>query len=495
MALLRKKIVPTKKQKRFLFSKPKPGLPEKSDLKNANEELYKRNLELAVKNRTLSLLQQLYDISNRELVPKVLAHKLVESIAHGLELPFVAIMVLDQKTKHVYPLATASHDSRYHPHGIDGNEHMSFSIREKKFSTHLFSTSLRTAKMQQSEDFVGTMYPLLTKHAVTLLSEEVGIKNILTYPLLVNTKKLGVLVVASQAHYKDLNIFEVDALDSLVNVVNVALDKAIIYEDLKEANKILLTLDKQKTEFLSIASHQFRTPLSIIKGYIELIEDGAYGKTTKKMEHVLEDMDESNERLVKLIDGFLDISRIEQGRTKYIFEKMDLNATITSVVNELADRARSKGLTLVWKAEPALPPVMYDEEKIRHVIFNFVDNAIKYSDSGMVTVRLEEGKEAVVVRVQDSGIGFDADDATNLFQKFYRAKNAEASNVGGTGLGIYVCRKFVEAHSGEVWSKSDGVGKGSEFGFSIPYKQKKREKSDTKGDGPKQDIAVQYSST
>ncbi len=264
---------------------------------------------------------------------------------------------------------------------------------------------------------------------------------------------------------------------------------------LEKANARLKKLDQQKTEFLSIASHQFRTPLSIIKGYIELIEDGAYGRTTKKMQHVLDDMDESNERLVKLIDGFLDITRIEQGRTKYIFNEQDINVTISSVVTELTDRATAKGLTLKWKENKDLPSVMYDEEKIRHVIFNFVDNAIKYCDKGSINITIAEEKKGVALRVKDTGIGFDADDGNNLFQKFFRSKNAEASNVGGTGLGIYVCRKFVESHKGHVWSESEGVGKGSEFGFWIPRKQKHKEHYDVKPKGVKQDIAVQYSST
>lgn len=270
---------------------------------------------------------------------------------------------------------------------------------------------------------------------------------------------------------------------------------AKLAHSLEKANARLKKLDQQKTEFLSIASHQFRTPLSIIKGYIELIEDGAYGKTTKKMKHVLDDMDESNERLVKLIDGFLDITRIEQGRTKYIFDEQDITITITSVVKELKDRADDKDIALEWNAPRRVFSLMYDEEKIRHVIFNFVDNAIKYTNSGSVRIRVKKEKEGVAVRVIDNGIGFDSDDGTNLFQKFFRSKNAEASNVGGTGLGIYVCRKFVEAHRGRVWATSAGVEKGSEFGFWLPLKQKNKERYDDKPKGVRQDIAVQYSSS
>ncbi len=240
---------------------------------------------------------------------------------------------------------------------------------------------------------------------------------------------------------------------------------------LEKANIRLQELDRQKTEFLSIASHQLRTPLSIIKGYIELIKDGAFGRATKKTKAILDDMDESNERLVKLVDEFLDITRIEQGRTKFHFEKSDINALITSVVQELKDRAADKKIKINWKPIKMIKKIYMDEEKIRHVVFNYIDNAIKYSDEGTIRVSLEKEKHGYTVRVKDQGLGFEKEDYANLFQKFYRGKNVQGTNVNGTGLGIYVCRKFVEKHGGDVWGHSEGLGKGSEFGFWIPGKK------------------------
>jgi len=246
---------------------------------------------------------------------------------------------------------------------------------------------------------------------------------------------------------------------------------AHLAHSLEKANVRLKELDQQKTEFLSIASHQLRTPLSIIKGYIELIEDGAYGKTTKKMLQTLRDMDESNERLVKLVDEFLDITRIEQGRTKFVFANSPINELITGVVKELSERAVKNGLRIVWKPNTDIGNAYMDEEKVRHVIFNFVDNAIKYTPKGTVEILVEHEDNGVTVRVKDQGIGFGKEDEANFFQKFYRGENVKGSNVNGTGLGIYVCRKFIEAHEGHVWAHSAGIGKGSEFGFWIPSRK------------------------
>lgn len=239
---------------------------------------------------------------------------------------------------------------------------------------------------------------------------------------------------------------------------------------LEKANLRLQELDRQKTDFLSIASHQLRTPLSILKGYIELIKDGGYGKPTKGIVETLDNMDSSNEHLIKLVDEFLNISRIEQGRTKFVFKTDDVFAVIEDVKKELYLRAKDKKIELVSSKRGIVPPVEMDAEKVRHVIFNFIDNAIKYSGAGKIATSLEAEDNGVTVRVCDKGFGFNKVDEANFFQKFYRGENVKGTNVTGTGLGLYVCRKFIEAHGGKVWAHSPGLGKGSEFGFWLPLK-------------------------
>ena len=242
-------------------------------------------------------------------------------------------------------------------------------------------------------------------------------------------------------------------------------------KSLETANIQLKELDRQKTDFLSIAAHQLRTPLSIMNGYIELLRDGAYGAVTKEQTEVYRNIDESNGHLVKLVDSFLDITRLEQGRTKYDFIEHNINDLVDGVVKELEIKAKTKEIKIAWQRDDNFPKVIYDEEKIRHVIYNFIDNAIKYSDKGEIHVDIAKDGEGIAVRVRDNGIGFDKVDEVNFFQKFYRGNNVQGMNVNGTGLGLYVCSKFISAHRGRVWGKSLGVGKGSEFGFWIPLHQ------------------------
>jgi signal transduction histidine kinase len=240
---------------------------------------------------------------------------------------------------------------------------------------------------------------------------------------------------------------------------------------LEASNLRLQELDKQKTEFLSIASHQLRTPLSILSGYIELIKEGAYGKVRRPLAVVLRNMDESNNRLVTLVDEFLNITRIEQGTVKFDFKKQDLTHVIESVIEELEKRAEQKEVKIIWNKPDQPVLVSFDEEKIRHVVFNYLDNAIKYTEEGKITIAVKEDHDGVSFRVFDTGIGFNRTDQVNFFQKFYRGENVRGTNVNGTGLGLYVCSKFIEAHHGQVWASSQGLGKGAEFGFSIPFKQ------------------------
>lgn len=239
--------------------------------------------------------------------------------------------------------------------------------------------------------------------------------------------------------------------------------------ELKAANEKLIELDKAKSEFLSIASHQLRTPLTIIKGYISMIQDGDYGSVPNpKIGEVLSNVYQSNEHLIHLVNDFLDVSRIDAGRTEYKFEKVNLKDILEEVVKQNAHRIKEKGLKLKLIMAKNLPKVSADVEKIHHVMFNFFSNSIKYTDKGFIKAELFRDGNWVVCQISDSGIGLTPADKQNLFQKFYRSENARHKSVEGVGLGLFVCHKFIEGHHGEVFAKSPGPGKGSVFGFRVP---------------------------
>jgi len=328
--------------------------------------------------------------------------------------------------------------------------------------------------------FVGAAYAILKHNLlnVKLIATEIfsAILLIVSLVQVFFANNITSLII-NLAVFLAILVFDILLILSMTKEVEVREELGKLAHSLEKANLRLQEIDKQKTDFLSIASHQLRTPLSIAKGYIELIEDGAYGKVPAKVTKVLDDMDESNEHLVKLVDEFLDITRIEQGRTKFNFDYRDINKLCEGVIKELKGRAHDHGLKVIWKPNKKLGKIHLDEEKVRHVVFNFIDNAIKYSEKGIITVSSEKEDKGFTVRVKDQGVGFGKEDQANFFQKFYRGKNVLGSNVTGTGLGLYVCRKFIESHGGHVWARSEGLGKGGEFGFWIPLTKKTAEKA------------------
>lgn len=238
---------------------------------------------------------------------------------------------------------------------------------------------------------------------------------------------------------------------------------------LRHDKELLQELNQQKTEFLSLASHQLRTPLSIIKGYTELLSEGTYGKIPAKMKPILRNIDITNERLIHLVDEFLCSTRMEHGEPTYTMKCGSLNDVIKVVVRELKERSEEKKLKLIWKPTQ-IPTTSFDQEKIRHVIYNLVDNAIKYSDQGVIRVSTRITRGQILFEVTDQGIGFTDGDSEHFFEKFYRSENARKSRANGTGLGLYVCRRFAEGHNGEVGASSPGPGKGSTFWLSLPIK-------------------------
>ncbi len=264
--------------------------------------------------------------------------------------------------------------------------------------------------------------------------------------------------------------FSVLLIRSILKEVKIREQLAALTEELKKANEDLKKLDKAKSEFISIASHQLRTPLSVIKGYISMLLEGSYGEVPEKAKDVLSKMEANNQRLNNLIDDLLDLSRIEGGRMQFEWAFISFAELIQSVVSDLKMVAEKKGLTFKWINEA--PEKMYvraDKEKLRQVVMNLIDNAIKYTPQGSIEVKLVKTKENKArLAIKDTGIGMDAEELALLFGKFVRGKKTPRLWTEGSGLGLYVAKKIIEEHKGNVWAESEGEGKGSTFFVELP---------------------------
>lgn len=235
-------------------------------------------------------------------------------------------------------------------------------------------------------------------------------------------------------------------------------------QDLEKANVRLKELDHLKSDFLSFASHQIRSPLTAIKGYTSLILEGDFGKINQKAMKAIQTIDTSAQSLIVIVNEFLDISRIEQGRMKYEFITFDVTELVKTIVAELRPTVEGKGLKFTFSSDAKPYMTHADKGKIKQVLGNIIDNALKYTPAGSIDVSVaspESGKIQIIIK--DTGIGIDADTIPTLFSKFSRAKDAHKTNVSGTGLGLYVARTMLEAQKGTIRVQSDGKGKGSQF--------------------------------
>ncbi|MGB4253565.1 MAG: HAMP domain-containing sensor histidine kinase, partial [Minisyncoccales bacterium] len=249
-------------------------------------------------------------------------------------------------------------------------------------------------------------------------------------------------------------------------------------EELERAYNELKELDETKTMFFSIASHQLRTPLSAMKGYLSMVLSGDYGvKIEGQIKEFLEKVYQSNERLINLVNDLLDITRLQMGKLQLNSQPVQIEEIVQSVVDEFSEQARQKNLSLVFKKPSApLPKINVDPQKIRQVILNLIDNAIKYTKKGGITVKVQHNfstnseNGTILISVKDTGIGLTTKDINNLFQLFERSDSAVKTHAVGVGIGLYAAKEIVKAHKGKIWAESSGRDKGSTFYVELPVK-------------------------
>lgn len=244
--------------------------------------------------------------------------------------------------------------------------------------------------------------------------------------------------------------------------------------DLKFANKELMRLDDVKSEFLSIASHQLRTPSTAVKGYTSMILEGSFGKISKPVKESMEKVFLANERLLNLVESLLNISRIEAGREDLDIKPVDMAAIVKPIIEDFGIKAKEKKLKLSMEVEPRLPKAAGDASKIKEVVSNIIDNSLKYTNEGEIMINLHQESQSIVFACQDTGIGIEPDDLPRLFNKFVRGKDMMQVHTEGTGLGIYYARLLVESMGGRIWAESPGKNKGAKFSFSLPMADKSK---------------------
>lgn len=244
-----------------------------------------------------------------------------------------------------------------------------------------------------------------------------------------------------------------------------------INEELENANLKLTSLDILKSEFISLASHQLRSPLTVIKGYASTLTDGVVGEMNEKQQEIVRHIYTSAQGLASVVEDFLNVTKIEQGGMKYVFEPTNIQALVENVVNGMKITAEDKGLVFTTSVDIKEDCfVNADTLKLQQVFINLIDNSIKYTKEGFITIFLtkNENEKTVTFTVSDSGVGLSDEMKKKLFTKFGRGE-AAVLNSGGTGLGLYLAYNIVIAHGGEIIVASGGEDRGSTFSVTLPY--------------------------
>jgi signal transduction histidine kinase len=313
----------------------------------------------------------------------------------------------------------------------------------------------------------------------------------LSIPLKTANNFIGYLVIGEKESGQVFNDEDIRTLRTIANELSVALENAKAFLEIKKfnvtlqervdratknlqnANSQLKELDQAKDEFISMASHQLRTPLTTVKGYVSMLNDGDFGKLSNDQKKSIELALDGSNRMARLIDDLLNVSRMEAGKFYIDPIKVNLSQLINQEIEQLASLAKNNNVSLTGKISVDVPMMMLDENKTRQAIMNLIDNAIHYSEppkgGGKVQVLLSVKDEEIYFSVVDNGIGVPKDQQSKLFTKMFRAKNAKEVRPDGTGLGLYLVKRVVEDQGGKIVFESK-PGKGSVFGFKIPIK-------------------------
>lgn len=319
----------------------------------------------------------------------------------------------------------------------------------------------------------------------SLIKNDISIIIRLVATLDYDVKGIGYVLMGAKKSGNPYSKQDIQTLEIIANELVIAIQNALRFEEiekfnatlqdkvddatkrLQKTNEKLRQLDETKDEFISMASHQLRTPLTSVKGYLSMVLEGDAGNVSEMQHKLLDQAFTSSQRMVYLIADLLNVSRLRTG--KFLIEPIatDLAEVVDGEVKQLSETAKARGIEMTFDRPAEWPKLMLDETKIRQVMMNFMDNAIYYSKTnGKIKVGLKDTGKSIEYTVTDDGIGVPKAEQHHLFTKFYRAGNAKKARPDGTGLGLFMAKKVIVAQGGAIIFRSE-EGKGSTFGFSF----------------------------
>jgi signal transduction histidine kinase len=417
------------------------------------EEVQARTRELSQSVEELSALGEVSQAINSTLDVEMVLTTIVSK----------AVQLSGTEAGTIYTFDELSQEFRLRAtHGMD--EAMVAAIRDRRIG--IGETAIGKAAAQRAPIQIADA--LRDTSLVLDIVVRAGYRSFLFVPLLRFDQIVGALVVRRKAP-GEFPQSTVKLLQTFADQSVLAIQNARLFREIEEKSRELAEASKHKSQFLANMSHELRTPLNAILGYTELILDSVYGEMPEKARSVLDRVQRNGRHLLGLINDVLDLSKIEAGQLTLSLSDYSLKNVIQSVFSAVEPLAREKQIALKIEVASELPQGHGDERRLTQVLLNLVGNAIKFTDSGKVSIKGSSASGSFTVAVRDTGPGISAADQAKLFQEFQQADNSITRKKGGTGLGLAISKRIIEMHGGRIWVESS-PGNGSTFSFTVPTK-------------------------
>jgi len=453
------------------------------------KRLKKININLKEKNEDLGALLKVSDVAMDTLNSRKIAQNIVDSIPINLKhLGYRGgILVLyDRKKEMVYTYALTESEIVKKAKKLLSKSLVKYAENIDKVDNLVIKT-IKTKEMQignKLEDFIA---PTVNKKICKLIQKIVGAKSFISVPIFSGGRVKGTIVFVGIKPKSKIVQRDKDILLGFSSHIGATIENAQLYEqtekqikalsilneNLKMANIRLKELMEMKNEFLHITSHQLRTPLTTIRGMIAMWHNGDFDNLSEKeKKKMLKRIYISSERLNNITNDMLDSLELEGGLMKFQFKKMSLREIMKETVDIMRPNFDKKNLYLKFNDNADIPKIEVEPNYVRQVFMNIIDNACKYTRKGGAEINIKKSGKYVEIIIKDTGIGVSKSDQKKIFQKFTRGKKASIENASGSGLGLFIAKKIVDAHNGKVKFSSEGSGKGSVVKILLPVEQR-----------------------
>lgn len=455
----------------------KPDENLRADFERIAQNMYTQNLALVQTNRTLSALRAIDLLtleSSRNL--QQLSTDISKAITSSAPYALIAVLSLNQHSDQFlsfqgYSVSEMPSQKKPDANAIVLLAGLRMPIESKWLARYRGSLTLDLTKLKANSNV--DLFGPKTQELLSQIATAFNLRSLYLTTLRARDSRTGVMIVGLQETLPKID--DIELIERLSEPAGIAIDNRLLYEEnqrvikqLQQTNDKLKEIDATKDEFISMASHQLRTPLTSVKGYVSMVLDGEAGDISEQQHMMLQQAFDSSQRMVYLIADLLNVSRLRTGKFIITNKLTDLPSVIQSELSQLQSTAAVRKIKLIYNPPLNFPKVMLDETKIRQVIMNFLDNGLYYTpENGRVTIELTASEQSIQCVVTDTGMGVPKAEQPQLFTKFYRAQNARKLRPDGTGLGLYMAKKVVVAQGGAIIFKSV-EGEGSTFGFRFP---------------------------